>query len=100
MTTHFFKAIGLVIFHSLVAPFSADAHSVTLNESVENRAFQLENRLKEIKELDKKSLSNSEKKVLRKEVREIKKQLAAISGGVYLSIGAILLIALLLILLL
>ena len=50
--------------------------------------------------MDKHTLSRSEKKVLRREVREIKKELAAISGGVYLSIGAIILIALLLILLL
>ena len=40
------------------------------------------------------------KKALRREVREIKKELAAVGGGVYLSIGAIILIALLLILLL
>jgi hypothetical protein len=100
MTTYFFKAVGIVILLSLVAPFSADAHLARPTERRENRAVQLENRLKEIKALDKKSLSNSEKKVLGTEVREIKKQLAAISGGVYLSIGAILLIALLLILLL
>lgn len=100
MTTHFLKATGIVVLLSLVAPFSADAHSITPTESRENRALQLENRLKEIEALDTKGLSRGEKKVLRREVREIKKELAAISGGVYLSIGAILLIALLLILLL
>jgi hypothetical protein len=60
----------------------------------------LQHRLEEIKTIDKKTLSNDDKKALRREVREIKKELAAISGGVYLSIGAIILIALLLILLL
>jgi hypothetical protein len=59
------------------------------------------NRLEEIKEMDKSSLKSSEKKELRKEVREIKKNLKAIgNGGVYLSVGAIIIIILLLILLL
>ena len=69
-------------------------------EVAESRAVELQNRLTEIEGMDKRTLSRSEKKVLRREVREIKKELAAISGGVYLSIGAIILIALLLILLL
>lgn len=57
-------------------------------------------RLEEIKKMDKSSLKSSEKKELRKEVRTIKKSLAASGNGVYLSIGAILIIILLLILLL
>jgi hypothetical protein len=57
-------------------------------------------RLDEIKAIDKTGLSSMEKKVLRKETRSIKKQLREIGGGVYLSIGAIIIIVLLLILLL
>lgn len=58
-------------------------------------------RLNEIKELDRSTMSSAEKKVLRKEVRSIKKELKEqASGGVYLSVGAILIIVLLLILLL
>ncbi len=57
-------------------------------------------RLDAINEIDKSTMSLSEKRQLRKEVRTIKNQLKAMSGGVYLSIGAILIIALLLILLL
>lgn len=58
------------------------------------------NRLEEIKEMDKSSLNSSEKKELRKEVREIKSELKASGNGVYFSVGAIIIILLLLILLL
>jgi hypothetical protein len=58
------------------------------------------NRLDEIKAMDKSSLASSEKKELRKEVREIKSQLRSSGNGVYLSVGAIIIIILLLILLL
>ena len=61
---------------------------------------RLENRLEEIKAIDKKKLTKEQKQALRGEVKQIKKEMKAISGGVYLSVGAILLIALLLILLL
>ena len=54
-------------------------------------------RLQEIKGMDRSNMSSSEKRTLRKETRSIKRQL---SGGVYVSAGAIIIIALLLILLL
>jgi hypothetical protein len=57
-------------------------------------------RLTEIKNTDKSNMSFSEKKKLRKETRAIKSQLKAIGGGIYLSVGAIIVILLLLILLL
>ena len=57
-------------------------------------------RLAEIKAMDKSKMSSAEKRQLRKETRSIKKEMKALSGGVYLSAGAIIIIALLLILLL
>ena len=54
-------------------------------------------RLQEIKVTDKSNMTASEKRELRKETRSIKKKL---SGGVYVSAGALILIAVLLILLL
>jgi hypothetical protein len=60
-------------------------------------------RLNEINEMDKSNLKSSEKKELRREVREIKTELKATEargGGVYLSVGAIIIIVLLLIILL
>lgn len=65
------------------------------------RAEVLTNRLEEIKAMDIKSMSRSEKKALRKEVRSIEKEMKQINdGGVYISVGGIIIILLLLILLL
>ena len=57
-------------------------------------------RLNEINTMDKSNLNSSEKKSLRKEVRTIRHELKESSGGVYLSVGAIIIIILLLIILL
>jgi hypothetical protein len=57
-------------------------------------------RLDEIKATDMSKLKSSDKKNLRKEVRTINHRLKTISGGVYISAGAAILILLLLIILL
>lgn len=57
-------------------------------------------RLNEINAMDKTELKSSEKKNLRHEVRSIKQQLREMGGGIYLSLGAIIIIVLLLIILL
>ena len=56
-------------------------------------------RLDKINEMDKSKMSSQEKLHLRKEVRSIKSQLKDLSGGIYLSLGAIIIILLLIILL-
>lgn len=56
-------------------------------------------RLDEINAMDKSNLSASEKKELRKEVRTIKKEVKALGGGVYISVGVLLLIIILLLVL-
>jgi hypothetical protein len=68
-------------------PSSAEAKALTL-------------RLDEINAMDKSELKASEKKNLRKEVRSINHNLKTIGGGVYLSVGAVIIIVLLLIILL
>lgn len=67
-------------------------------ESAEAKALVV--RLNEIGAMDMSKLKSAEKKNMRKEVRSIKHELREIGGGVYLSVGAILLIALILIILL
>ncbi|MBK8568179.1 MAG: hypothetical protein IPN76_33960 [Saprospiraceae bacterium] len=58
-------------------------------------------RLDEIASIDRAKLRPTERRELRKEVRSINKQLkAANSGGVYISVGALLIVIILLILLL
>jgi hypothetical protein len=66
------------------------------------RANGLLNRLNEIKALDKSTLTRTERKELRKELRSTKAEMKQSSsgGGIYLSVGAIIIIILLLIILL
>ena len=61
---------------------------------------KITNRVEEIKAMDKSNMSRAEKKELRNELREMKKQARAAGGGVYLSVGAIIIIILVLILIL
>jgi hypothetical protein len=50
--------------------------------------------------MDKSSMSKSEKKALRKEVKSMKQELRDGNNGIYLSVGAVIIILLLLIILL
>ncbi|CAM4171169.1 hypothetical protein SAMN06265348_105382 [Pedobacter westerhofensis] len=70
--------------------------------TVEQKA-QLEkitNRVEEIKAMDKSHMSRAERKELRNELKSMKKEARAMGGGIYLSVGAIIIIILLLILIL
>jgi len=93
-----FMAITLPASSSMIAPGSSQANTASNTEN--SRAQQLEQRLEEIKNIDRSEMTRLEKKGLRKEVKAIKKEGKGINGGVYLSIGAIIIIILLLILLL
>lgn len=55
------------------------------------------NRLDEIKAMDKSELTRLERKALRVEVREIKSAVRASGNGIYISLGAIIIILLLII---
>jgi hypothetical protein len=101
ITKKFLRVAAFVMLISVAMP----ASSALLSEPVKtNSLANTENpgaevliqRLNTIKEMDKSEMTRLEKKGLRKEVKEMK----AISGGVYLSVGAIIIIILLLILLL
>lgn len=96
-----FGIAALVMVLSVAAPLSTSASNATVNTTTTDpRAEQLIQRLNEIKAIDKSTLSRAERKELRKEVIAIKKEMKAISGGVYLSVGAIIIIILVLILIL
>jgi hypothetical protein len=96
----FITVAVLVLF---TIPFNSNA-STRLKPTEPNteaasiRAETLVKRLEEIKGMDKSTLSRGEKKELNKEVRSIRKELKS-SGGIYLSVGAVIIIILLLILL-
>lgn len=76
------------------------ATEVVLNPADAAKVKALEVRLNEINDMDKSDLKAAEKRELRKEVRSIKKQVSEIGGGVYISVGAIIIILLLVIILL
>lgn len=70
-------------------------------EQINARVKDIQRRVEEIKSMDKSHLTKQERKDLRKELKEMKKEANAITGGgVYLSVGAIIIIILLLILIL
>lgn len=71
------------------------------DEEIAIRMNQMTKRVEEIKNMDRSSLSKLERKELRKELKEMNKAAKAMGqGGVYLSVGAIIIIILLLILIL
>jgi uncharacterized protein (DUF2141 family) len=96
-------AVSLLSFVPTTSKAEANINAKDKIELTTEQAQQAQvmvNRLEEIKTMDKSNLTRTEKKSLRKEVRTIKANLADLNGGVYLSVGAIIIIVLLLILLL
>jgi hypothetical protein len=82
--------------NSMNVSSNATVNSTPLDKSEANR---MTNRLNEIESIDKSNLSRPEKRELRREVKAIKKTMDS-SGGVYISVGALILIVVLLIILL
>jgi hypothetical protein len=88
-------------FAATVSDDKAPASQVTtLTEEEKAAKIQaIEKRVLEIKAMNKSNLTSAERKALRKELKEMKQQARAFtSGGVYLSVGAIIIIILVLIL--
>jgi DNA gyrase/topoisomerase IV subunit A len=72
----------------------------TMTESEKKARFEeIKQRVYEIKAMDKSSLTKTERKELRHELKDLKKQAKAVQG-IYLSVGAVIIIILLLILIL
>ncbi|MFA6945243.1 MAG: hypothetical protein WC220_05005 [Pedobacter sp.] len=98
------KQIYLVITVFLLASTSVMANDVKSKpEMTENqvvRAGEISRRVEEIKNMDRSELSRQERKALRNELIDMKKEAKAMSGGVYLSVGAIIIILLVLLLIL
>lgn len=95
----------LLLLSVNIIPTSAYAEVNRTNLAIKNpkeipaEAKVLINRLKEIQKMDKSDMTRAEKKELRKEVKTIKTTLRTSYNGVYISVGAILIIILLILLL-
>lgn len=86
---------------SIIADKPPKEKTNDLTEAQKARIESLKRRVEEIRAMDRSKLSKAERKDLRQELRDMNKEAkAAGSRGVYLSIGAVIIIVLLLILLL
>ena len=104
---NFFKALTLAIVMTIAFSYQSNAAiastSIALpSDSTKDAeiAANIVKRVTEIDNMDKTNLSPSEKKALKKELRDMKNQADGLDKRVYLSIGAIIIIILLLILIL
>lgn len=103
ITIYLMTAVSLLSFVPTTSKAEANINSkekIEMTAEQAQRAQVMMNRLEEIKAMDKSNMTRVEKKALRKEVKTIKMAMSDLSGGVYLSVGAIIIIVLLLILLL
>ncbi|MCU0383656.1 MAG: hypothetical protein MUF68_06260 [Cyclobacteriaceae bacterium] len=98
-----FAFAGLLLSASYSHALGASTESNRLEAPVKLNEIELKrltDRLEEIKSMPLKSLTRKERRELRHEVKTIERALKANSNGVYLSVGAVIIIALLLILIL
>lgn len=97
---YFFIAL-LMLGLSSPAAIAKDKPAAVADPQTELRISQIESRVQEIKAMDKSHLTSAERKALRSELKDLKKEARAFtSGGVYLSVGAIIIIILVLLLIL
>ena len=96
------RMIALVSLMACMIPAASNAATTTPSDSLADSriAAQITLRVHEIQDMDKTNLTASEKRGLKKELRDMKKQASGLDSRVYLSIGAIIIIILVLILIL
>jgi heterodisulfide reductase subunit A-like polyferredoxin len=78
------------------------ANNLSLDENKINTSQEVNfilNRIHEIQVMDKSQLGVGEKRILKKEVQEISQRLKILEPGIYLSVGALIVILLLLLIL-
>src|SRR3569833_1112778 len=96
----YFLAVALLLSLTTLTTRSFAADEVTANVATTERAQQIKSRVEDIKHMDKSNLTREERRDLRHELKDMRKEAKEMRGGVYLSIGAILIIILVLILIL
>ena len=103
MKSKLYLLTALIIFSlsGSVANAKDSKPTKALTEQQQARVVQMEARVLEIRSMDKSNLSRAERKQLRQELVSMNKEAKAVTGGgLYLSVGAIIIIILLLILIL
>ncbi|WP_143959349.1 hypothetical protein [Litoribacter populi] len=88
----------MMLFTAFAPAFAADnkeKEKLELTAEEKERLSEIENRVDEIKAMDFGDMSKAEKKGIKKELKELNKEAKQLSGGVYISVGAIILILIL-----
>ena len=102
---NFLEAISIAIVLLITVPaqsFATTAPVTTFADPGKNDAMlkRISARVEEIQNMDKSNLSDDEKKALRKELKGMYKDARGLDQKVYISVGAIIIVILLLILIL
>lgn len=93
--------LSLMFFLAAFAPAAMANDNKPGNDktqlTVEQQAklSEIEGRVAEIKAMDFSEMTSEERKEVKNELREMKKEAKAVGGGVYISVGAIILILIL-----
>lgn len=97
-----YSLVLLLALSTTVTSVSAADHKpkTELSDADKIKLENIKSRVAEIRKMDKSKLSKEERKALKSELKEMKKEAKAMGGGVYLSVGAIIIILLVLILIL
>ncbi|MFT3981606.1 MAG: hypothetical protein QM687_14120 [Ferruginibacter sp.] len=103
--TNLFKATMVALCITVATPYNSNAtnNHVVSTKAPEDPAAMLARitaRVAEIEKMDKTSLTTSEKRALRKELKGMHKDAAGLDNKVYISVGAIIIAILLLLLIL
>lgn len=95
-----FYLLSMLFLFMAVSPMAmANKDKPELTEEEKTRLEEIEIRVDEIKAMDFSTMEKAEKKAVKHELKEMKREAKNLGGGVYLSVGAIIIILLLLILL-
>ena len=94
------RLFALILMLSSAA-FTAPASAKEANiEKKEMRVMEIKNRVEEIKSMDFSKLDKVQRQDIRHELKDMNKELRQIGPGIYISVGALIIIILLLILIL
>lgn len=91
-------AILLASAPTMVSAKDTRPKEIPLTEQQKIRVREITRRVEEIKSMDRSTLTRDQRKDLRNELKSLKKEADILGRGVYLSVGAIIIIILLLIL--
>jgi hypothetical protein len=90
---------GQLVMADSGAKSDANKDKTELTEAQQERLAEMESRVEEIKSMDFREMSKDERKDIREELKFMKAEARATGNGIYLSVGAIIVILLILILL-